>query len=69
MSTKKLTDERRRALTLAALSGGSPTALAREYGVTRDYVYKLKRGAEREAEAEAEFWGKALRLIHQRDPR
>jgi AraC-like DNA-binding protein len=58
--THKLDDETRRALTLAALTTDRPTDLAKEYGVSRAYVHKLKKEAatnptEKVAEAQWEL--------------
>jgi len=51
-----LSDRARRRLTLAALAGGSPTLLAKEYGVSRHYVWKLREEAKASWEDELEFW-------------
>ena len=57
MPERKLSDEERRRLTLAALSGiYSITELAYQYEVSRSHVYKLKDEATRDAEEEGAFW-------------
>jgi hypothetical protein len=62
MPNLKLSDPDRRRLTLAALSGVSPSKLAEEYGVSRSHVYKLKQEARDRAEAEGEFWDSVRKL-------
>ncbi len=49
------TDDRRR-LILAAVAGASPTLLAKEYGVSRHYVWKLREEAKASWEDELMFW-------------
>jgi transposase-like protein len=49
--TKKLTNEERRRLTLAALRGVSVAKLTREYGVNRSYAYLLMNEAKADPDA------------------
>jgi len=70
MPKEKLTPSDRRALVLRALDGESPSALSKEYGVARSWVYVLVDEARgyaekqlKEAEAELEFRRRVVTLI------
>lgn len=67
MPRRALTDEARDALTLRALRGESPTALANEFNVTRDYVHKLINEAKDKARRKLAFWQEANRVIRDTD--
>jgi Zn-dependent peptidase ImmA (M78 family) len=53
--TKKLSEEQRRELILRALDGESPTKLEREYGVSRQYIIRLRNVARANAAKEKDF--------------
>lgn len=70
MPKEKLTPDQRRALTLRALSGESPSLLAQEYGVARSWVYALKEEAKenfkentREVHDEWIFWCEVWEML------
>lgn len=73
---EKLTPTERRELTLRALGGESVTALAREYEVSRAWIYVLleeirgqRREKLREVEEEAAFLRRAGEIIEGRELR
>ena len=61
MPDEKLTLEERREMILAFLRGESATKLAKQYGVSRSWVYAAAAAAKSEARTEYEFWGEVLR--------
>ncbi len=62
----QLTRESRREIVLAALSGASPTALARQYGISRNRVYSLLREETEDAAAELEYRRRIVELLEGR---
>ena len=63
MPSRSVSEETRRAVVEAALSGVPPTEVAEEHEVTRQYVHRHAEKAKKNAEAELAHWRRVADLV------